>query len=343
MPIHFHNPEVLWGLWLVPFAVGLFAYAVARRREALAAFGSPRLPLHRRREAVGTCLAIAALVLALARPAWNRQRQEVRETGRDVVFLLDVSRSMLAEDMHPNRLESAKSAILDCVDGLGGDHIGLVLFAGSAEVRCPLTTDYEYFRMALRQATPESVAAGGTMVNHAIERTAEKLLSPQKSGMQDIILITDGEDTGKDIDTAEAARALEKAGARLVIVGIGDRLRGSRIALESEGGEGRSFMRHDQREVWSRLHSEALRKLAESVPDGIYFEVGTGPFDLRKIYRQVMEHAQRNPSEVRRIERYRERFPLFLAIAIAALLLSSGNLNSRRGRRGPSSPVPIKP
>ncbi len=268
-------------------------------------------------------MAIALVVFALARPGWDLQEQQLQESGRDVIFLLDVSRSMLAEDMHPNRLENAKTAILDCIGDLSGDRVGLVLFAGSAEIRCPLTVDYDYFRMALRQASPTSVASGGTMIAHAIERTVDKLIDPGKSGMQDLILITDGEDMIEGPDEVEAATALEEAGVRLIAIGIGDRSRGSRIALEDEETGMRSFMKHGNTEVWTKLQSETLRRMVSASSIGIYFDVGSGPFDLARIYRQVMENAERTATDSQVMERYEEKFHLFIGAAVLILLLSN--------------------
>ncbi|MCK4564303.1 MAG: VWA domain-containing protein, partial [Verrucomicrobia bacterium] len=321
--IHFYNPGMLIWLWLVPALAGLFLHAAIKRRRAILAFGAGGAFVSRKREAFGRCAAVALVVLALARPAWDLQEQQLQETGRDVVFLLDVSRSMLAEDMHPNRLESAKTAIHDCVEALSGDRVGLVLFAGSAEIRCPLTIDYDYFRMALRQAEPDSVAAGGTMLANAIEKVADKLIDPEKAGLQDVILITDGEDMVDGADEVEAVRLLDEAGARLIAIGIGDRMRGSRISMENEETGTSSFMKHGNREVWTKLHSETLRQMAAAVPGGIYFEVANGSFDLKQIYRQVMEHAQRTSVGKRVMENYEEKFPLFLGGAVLALLLSN--------------------
>ncbi|MCF7816826.1 MAG: VWA domain-containing protein [Kiritimatiellales bacterium] len=320
--IHFYNPVALAWLWLVPAGVVLFLYAAVKRKRAVMAFGASGALVSRKREAFSSCAAVALVVLALARPAWDLQERQLQETGRDVIFLLDVSRSMLAEDMHPNRLENAKTAILDCVDEISGDRVGLVLFAGSAEIRCPLTVDYDYFRMALHQASPDSVTAGGTMIANAIDKTVDKLIDPEKKGLQDVILITDGEDMVEGADEVDAARKLGEAGARLIAIGIGDRSRGSRIATEdAETGE-TSFMKHDNREVWTKLHSETLRQMSAVVPDGTYFEVANGPFDLRHIYRQTMEHAQRTSVEKQVMESYEEKFPLFLGGAVALLLLS---------------------
>ncbi len=321
--IHFYNPTALIWLWLVPVAAGLFLFSAVKRKQAIKAFGADAAFFSRKRESIGSGLAIALVILALARPAWDLQEQHLQETGRDVIFLLDVSRSMLAEDMHPNRLEAAKTAILDCVEALTGDRVGLVLFAGSAEIRCPLTVDYDYFRMALRQATPESVAAGGTMVANAIEKVMDKLIDSEKTGMQDLILITDGEDMVDGPDEIEAARTLGEAGVRLIAIGIGDRARGSRIALEDEETGTRSFMRHGNTEVWTKLHSETLRQMTAATPEGTYFEVANGPFDLKRIYQQVMEHAQRISSDSQVLERYKEKFHLFLGGAVVVLLITN--------------------
>ncbi len=323
MPVHFYNPEALLWLWLIPAIAGLFIRAGAKRRQALRAFGAGTAACSRRREAFGSCAAMTLVILALARPAWNLQEQQLQESGRDVIFLLDVSRSMLAEDMHPNRLENAKTAILDCIEGLSGDRVGLILFAGSAEIRCPLTVDYDYFRMALRQASPDSVAAGGTMIAHAIERTADKLIDPENAGMQDVILITDGEDMIEGLDEIEAAKRLDEAGVRLIAIGIGDRSRGSRIAMKNEETGARSFMKHGNTEVWTKLHSETLRRMVANVSDGVYFDVATGPFDLARLYRQIMEHAQRASTGSLVVERYEEKFHLFLSAAVIVLLAAN--------------------
>jgi uncharacterized protein YegL len=323
MPIYFYNPNALLWLWLVPVAAGLFIYSSIKRKQAVKAFGAGALFISRKREAFGATTAIALLILALARPAWDLEETKLQETGRDVIFLLDVSRSMLAEDMHPNRLENAKTAILDCVDGLSGDRVGLVLFAGSAEIRCPLTVDYDYFRMALRQATPDSVTAGGTMIAHALERTLDKLVDKGNPGMQDLILITDGEDQIDGPDEIEAVKALEAAGVRFIAIGLGDRMRGSRISIENAETGMRSYMKDGNTEVWSKLQSETLRRMAAATSNGIYFDVGNGQFDLARIYRQIMEHAQQTSTDAQVMERFEEKFHLFLGGALILLLASN--------------------
>jgi len=322
--VHFYTPGALVWLWLIPVMAGLYVFSAAKRRTAMKQFGAGIKIRSRRREVLGACIGAALVILALARPAWDLKEQQLQETGRDVIFLLDVSRSMLAEDMHPNRLESAKLAILDCVEALSGDRVGLVIFAGSAEIRCPLTVDYDYFRMALRQVNPDSVTVGGTQIANAIEKVLNKLLKAEKAGLQDIVLITDGEDMVEGTDEVEAARKLSDMGARLIAIGIGDRARGSRIVQEDEDSGLRSFVKYDQKEVWTRLHSETLRRMASAVPNGVYFEVANGPFDLESIYWQVMQRVERVMVDSQVVENYEDKFPLFLAAAVGVLLVSNG-------------------
>ncbi|QBG48427.1 VWA domain-containing protein [Verrucomicrobia bacterium S94] len=323
MLIYFYHPAALLWLWIVPVIAGLFIYSSVKRKKAVSAFGAGAHFISRKREAFSATAAIGLIIIALARPAWNLEETKLQESGRDVIFLLDVSRSMLAEDMHPNRLENAKTAIHDCIEGLSGDRIGLVLFAGSTEIRCPLTVDYDYFRMALRNASPDSVAAGGTMIAHALERTVEKLVTDEKAGMVDLILITDGEDQKDGPDEVEAVRKLEEAGVRFIGIGLGDRSRGSRIAIVDEETGVRSYLKSGNQEIWTRLNSETLRRMAGAIQDGIYFDVGNGPFNLAQIYRQIMVDAERTATDKQVMERYEEKFHLFLSGAVILLLISN--------------------
>ena len=202
----FGEVEMLHALWLVPALAALMLRAARRRRRALEEFvesgllarlGRSSMPDPARR--VLKCLlvlaAIGSLVVALARPAWDAVREEVTQRGRDVVFLLDVSRSMLAEDLPPNRLERAKLAILDAVDRLDGDRVALAVFAGATVVKCPLTLDYGFFRMALGDVTTASVSRGGTLIGDGLRTVLRDVFDGKRSNFRDIVLITDGRTT----------------------------------------------------------------------------------------------------------------------------------------------------
>jgi len=315
--IHFLHPALLSTLLTIPLLLSLFFWADKKRVQALKNFGAKIKKHRRRREWISLSLAITLIIIALARPTWNAKTQTIIESSRDVIFLLDVSRSMLAPDLHPNRLEAAKTAILDCVDEMTHDRVALVLFAGSAEIRCPLTTDYDYFRMTLRQASVESVPVGGTYISIAIDKVVDRLIEPQKAGLTDLILISDGEDLEPSENTIKAIQKMDQAGGRLIAIGIGNTLHGKRIPTDKH-----HFMKHKNTEVWTRLHSAFLQKLAASTSDGIYFEVADRPFNLRQIYHQIMEHAQRNNQEKQLRKTNKEQFHIFLVLAALLLLWS---------------------
>jgi Ca-activated chloride channel family protein len=325
-------------LWAAPVIVALHAYAVRKRRRALRRFASRRMlalltsPAARTRrawKALGACLAFALVVVALARPAWNPQPRELRRRGRDLVFVLDISRSMLAEDVAPSRLESAKRAILDCLGALHGDRVGLVAFAGEAAVQCPLTLDYAFFRMRLEDVGPRSVAQGGTRIGHALDTVFEKVLTRERPGFQDVILITDGE--GHDGAPAQNARRLDQAGARLIAIGVGDPRRGGRISVSDPETGREAFLTHDDQEVWTRLRAESLRRMVGETSRGVYVHAATGAPDVAGVYGQLIAADEQREFEGRTILRYDEKFQVFLAAAFA--LLFAGALAGEPRRR----------
>ena len=315
-------------LWLLPLAVLLFCYAGWRRRRALERFASsgllPRLVAtvslaKRRWKAALTILALAFLIVALARPCWNPIPQTITRKGRDVVFVLDVSRSMLADDLQPNRLERAKLAIQDCLEALQGDRVALVIFAGTALVRCPLTLDYSFFNMMLADVEPRSVGRGGTRIGDALRKVMAEVFDDQERQFKDVILITDGED--QDSFPKEAAQALGKAGVRLLAVGLGDE-KGTPILVANETGV-KDFIKDGGEVVRSKLDGATLRAMAAATPGGRYLPVATGNFDLGAVYRSLIATAERRSLESETIDRYEEKYQIFVALALALLLLES--------------------
>ena len=177
--IRLQNIDMLHLLWMVPFLIALLIYAWQRRRRALEIFIDSGLldRIHisastskRNWQAVALLVAMMLVIFAMARPAWNPKPETVERRGRDVVFLLDVSNSMLAEDLVPNRLERAKLAIRDCVERLQGDRVALVAFAGTAAIKCPLTLGYGFFQMKLEDLSIDSNARGVTKIGEAIRK-----------------------------------------------------------------------------------------------------------------------------------------------------------------------------
>jgi Ca-activated chloride channel family protein len=223
---------------------------------------------------------------------------------------------MLAEDLVPNRLERAKLAIRDAIDRLQGDRVALVAFAGTAVVKCPLTLDYGFFRLALDEIEPESVSRGGTMIGDAIRKTMDSVFKGQDAQFQDIILITDGED--QESYPVEAARAAGQRGIRLIAIGLGDENEGRRIPITNEQGE-RTFLTYRGQEVWSKLDADTLRRMVNATPGGRYLNVSTGAIDLGDVYTKLIASAQKRALEDETTERYEEKFQIFLAVAFLLL------------------------
>jgi Ca-activated chloride channel homolog len=325
--IRFENPDMLHLLWLLPVLLGVAVYRFHKKDQALRRFAEAALlerinPSVSRPsqwwKAVLILIASLLLVISLARPAWNPRPEKVESKGRDIVFVLDVSRSMMAEDLKPNRLERAKLSIRDLLDKLDGDRVALVAFAGISVVKCPLTQDYGFFRLMLDDTGPESVSRGGTLIGDALRKTVDEVYSDRLKRYKDVILITDGED--HDSFPVEAANEAGERGIRLIAIGLGDENEGQRVPLVNEKGE-RTFLRHGGQEVWSRLDADTLRKMVDSTPGGRYLNVSTGTFDLGAIYQDLVADAEKRYLESFKINRYEEKFQIFLGIAILLLLV----------------------
>lgn len=319
--------NMLYFLWLIPVLAVVYAYGWRKRRKNLEAFieagvlnkikisgGNAR----RYRKALVLLAACVFLVLAMTRPAWNFKSETIERKGRDVVFLLDVSKSMLAEDLVPNRLERAKIAIMDCVEQLRGDRVGLVAFAGTAAVKCPLTLDYGFFQMMLHGISTDSISRGGTMIGDAIRRTVTEVFDDQAKEFKDIILITDGED--HESFPVEAAKNAGEKGVRLIAIGLGDENEGKRIPITNEKGQ-KTFLKYKGMEIWSRLDAGTLRRMVIETPGGKYLNVATGTIDLGKVYLDLVASASKKELESETIKKYEEKFQIFLGVAFALLCI----------------------
>ena len=315
-------PAVLWAFW--------------RRRTLLKVLAEQDLlpsintSVRVSRQILKACLLMAAfalIVLALTRPKWNPKPREIKRQGRDVVILLDTSRSMLAEDIKPDRLERAKLAIRDLIEKIRGDRIGLVTFAGTSSVKCPLTQDYAFLRLALEDVTTESTALGGTNVGDAIRRASQEVFDQQVKEFKDIILITDCDDL-EDSFPVEAAKQAGQQGIRIIAVGLGDPVDGARIPITGADGS-KTFLKFDGKEVWTKLDEATLRKTAAATPGGAYIPVRTGTFDLGQIYEELVRQAEKRELEEASVIEYDEAFQIFLAAALI-LLISEGWISECR-------------
>lgn len=335
------TPQWLIALAAVPALGIVLAIAYALRRRSLVRFFGGGI----RREWAGaaapsrwrawtrgglTLLGIALIAFALARPAYDPQPRKISHAGRDVVFVIDVSRSMLASDIKPNRLERAKLAVRDVLDVVEGDRVGVVAFAGTAAIKCPLTTDYAFARLSLDDLSPDSILRGGTAIGSAI-RTATGLLAPDdhpaadRGRTRDIFLFTDGED--HETDPVSAARDAAAKGIRIVTIGLGSDTTGAPVPAPDLQGPGsppsrNGFIQYEGERVQSKLHPKTLREIADAgAPGGAFLDVGTGNVELDRVYKKLMKDAERRKFDDTRAMKYTEAFQFALAGALALLCI----------------------
>jgi Ca-activated chloride channel family protein len=331
------NDKALWLLFLVPVVLApAYAWCFWRKVQALRILASSEMlakinnTVSLRKQvfkAVLLVLGFTCIVVALTEPKWNPQPQQIRRKGRDVVILLDTSRSMLAEDIKPNRLARSKIAISDLLEVLGGDRIAIVTFAGNATVKCPLTQDYAFVRMALADISTESTSRGGTQIGDAIRKAIDEVFDKQTREFKDLILITDGED--HDSFPVEAAQKAAKEGVRIIALGLGDDATGSRIPITGPDGQ-TTFLKYQGQEVWSKLDSDTLREVAYATEGGKYLSVLPGTtMDLGKLYQDLIASAEGRELESMTMMKYDEKFQIFIGLAIM-LLMSEVLISERR-------------
>jgi Ca-activated chloride channel family protein len=309
--IHFAQPLALVLLIVAPALAALFGYGDTRRRAALAHFGTldQHGPGPNRKRAAKRWLIVAAAVLmaiAIARPV--KPNVAPPSGSGDVVFLLDVSRSMLSRDAVPNRLRRAKQIAADIAARIssetGARRLGLIAFAGNAAVLCPLTIDQDYFRETIDGASSDSVTRGGSRIGDALRFALGNGFDDVRRGSKDLILLTDGGD--QDSQAPQAAQALARAGVRLTVIGVGDPERTVEVPV-SETDPAPFF--YNGSPVMTRLESAELRAIG-----GAYWEGGAA-FDAAAVVKRI---AARPDS---RDEVAQEYYPLLLALAAMLLAL----------------------
>jgi Ca-activated chloride channel family protein len=321
----FAHPQWLNALYLVPALVGVFLYGAKRRRQTLAGFAGEKYeeslaPGRSWRKGVLKAflrvLGYSLLVLALAGPQIGSQLVKVEREGIDLVIALVVSLSMLAEDMKPNRLERAKQEIVDLIQGLKGDRVGIVVFAGDAFVLCPLTVDYDAALMFSNTADVDVVSKPGTSIHEAIRKSVALFPTTQKADRV-IILVTDGETHDGD-PLAEAKKAAED-GIRIYTIGIGNPS-GELIPLRGTDGSIDGYKKDKAGEtVLTRLDETMLRKVAKATR-GQYLPATRDGLELKVLYREI-SGMEKKTVKGEFMERKKDRFVWFLAAAFFVLAL----------------------
>ena len=328
----FGASEWLPALLLIPALVLLFWHAALRRRRALERFAEASLvekltaSVSRPARRVKAALTVAALTLALtalARPQFGTRVETVRSVGQDIVIAVDLSQSMLAEDVAPNRLERARLAILRLMRQLDGDRIGLVAFAGDAFVQSPLTVDYSAAALFLGAMTPDIVPVQGTDLGAALRVSLDALEEAREARV--LVLVTDGEDHEESFD-AEVAAATE-AGVRIHTVGIGS-AEGVPIPELDERGRQQGFLRdEDGTVVTTRLDEETLSRIARAT-GGSYVRAGAGGTAFDDLVDDIAG-ASGEALDAQEITQFEEQYQIFLGLALV-LLLVEGSIPARR-------------
>ena len=251
---------------------------------------------------------------------------EVEQEGIDLVIALDVSRSMLAQDIKPSRLTRAKVELAELMDRLKGDRVGLVFFAGAAFPQCPLTVDYAAARLFLSQADPEMITAQGTNLEAALS-TALELFDEERGAYRAVLLVTDGEDFAGGVD--ESVRRLREAGVAVFPVGLGS-VDGAPIPVEGPRDRSQGFLRdRGDQVVMTRLEEAPLLKLAQQT-GGIYVRAGSGGLDLARLT-AGLQSLQSRSYQATRVTSYQERYAWPLGAVVVLLLLEPLLADRRRG------------
>ncbi len=326
----FANPYMLYALLLVVAAVAALFVAGWRRRRALARFGSPALvkglmpDVSRTRVRLKSALfltALALVILAAARPQFGAKLQEEKAEGIEMMLVVDISNSMLAEDFAPNRLDRTRYAIDKLFSSLRQDRVGMVVFAGEAKVQLPITSDYRMARSFAKKLSPQLVAVQGTELGEALS-LAQMSFSTDESRSKAIVLITDGE--AHDATALDAAKAAAERGIRIFCIGIGTP-EGAPVKIGDE------FIRDENGDmVVSRLNEQMLQQIAET-GNGGYIRASNAAFGLEEIVGKI-EDMERGELTSLRFEEYNEQFYILLYIALA-LLVAEALLLDRRNPR----------
>jgi len=325
------NDKALWLLFVVPtILIPAYVWCFWQKTRALRVLAHHEMlkkinnTVSLKRQifkALLLLISFVGIVVALTEPKWNPQAQKIKRQGRDICILLDTSRSMLAEDIKPSRLERSKIAIADLLETLAGDRIAIVTFAGNSTVKCPLTQDYAFVRMALADISTESTTRGGTMIGDAIRKAAEEVFDKQSREYKDIILITDGEEhEGAESFPVQAAEKAAADGIRIIAIGLGDENEGSRIPITGPNDQ-KTFLKYKGKEVWSRLGGDLLRNIVYVTEGGKYLSVGPGTtLDLGQIYENLIASAAKRELESTTMLQYDEKFQIFVALALVLLI-----------------------
>ncbi len=333
--MRFAAPHMFWLMLVLPVLAGFFLYAFRKKGRTLRRFAQVEMlkrmtdGISRGRQVLKACLLLMVAffaVLALARPQFGTKMELMRRKGLDVVVAVDVSLSMYAEDIKPNRLARSKQEISKFVDRLGGDRVALVAFEGEPFLQCPLTMDYSAFKIFLDVLNPDLIQTPGTDIGAALEASI-KAFDPRDRKYRVVVLLTDGEDHsgGAEKMAEEAARQ----GVIVYTVGIG-LPSGVPIPLKDEQGNVSYKKDSEGNIVTSSLDEVLLQKIALAT-NGKYYHAEPGRFELDEILKEINKMEKRE-LESERMSQFEDRFQIPLGIALV-LLVAEMLISDRKSRR----------
>lgn len=300
-----------------------FAWARRKRKKALEKFAQKELldellsnvnPVREKIKIILMVLALVLIMFSLLRPQWGFQWREVKRIGLDILIALDTSRSMLAQDVKPNRLERSKLAIKDFTKNLTSDRVGLIAFSGTAFLQCPLTVDYSGFLLSLEVVDTSIIPKGGTSITSAIKEAINSYAGG-KSKYKVLIIITDGEDHEGGLERAIADA--KKEGLTIFCIGIGTN--DGELIIDKEEGKNAFLKDESGNAVKSRLNEDALQKIALST-GGSYIRSTATEFGLELLYKEKLSKIEKREFEGKMSKHYEERFQLPLILALVFLI-----------------------
>jgi Ca-activated chloride channel family protein len=321
----FANSSFLFLLFILPVLIAMYLILVYKHKKALSRFTDStffnllaplRSPFRRNLKFILFLAALSSLIIALARPQFGSKLEEVKREGIEMIIALDVSRSMLAEDIKPNRLERAKQAITALINRMQDDKIGMIVFAGDAYTQLPITTDYISAKMFLSNITPEMLTRQGTAIASAINLGA-KSFSQDVNSSKVIVIISDGED--HEGDALEAARMAAEKGIRVYTIGMGS-TSGAPLPIVSGRGEQSGFMKDRQGEVIiTRMNPKMLSEIA-SAGNGEFFGASASNVGLNKLYNDLNK-LNKSVVESKVYTEYDDQYHYFIAFTLLLLLI----------------------
>lgn len=322
--LRFAHIDILWGLWAIPVFLLLFFVISRWKKKAIASLGDknvvklmmPQVSFSRPwLKFIFFLVAYACLIIGMADPQLGSKTEEVKRKGADLMILLDVSNSMLAQDLAPNRLENAKQAIAQLIDKMHDDRIGIIVFAGQAYVQLPITTDYSAAKLFLNTINTSMVPTQGTAIGAAIDLGMRSFDFKNGTGKA-MIIITDGEN--HEDNAVEAATQAKSKGVIINVLGVGS-ANGAPIPIYRDGQPAGFHTDSLGKPVVSKLNEDMCRDIA-AAGSGVYVRANNSNSGLSIVMDQIAK-VQRKMYDSKSYKDFEDRFQFFLGIAFVLLVI----------------------